>query len=224
MRALSIHIVEDESIIAQDLKEILEELGHKVEGISMSYQEVLEKLPTMKVDVFFLDIMLQNSKTGIDVAAALQEKNTPFIYVSSVTEKAMIEKVKHTIPYGFILKPFNPEDVYIGLELAIARIDLDQQPEAVYISVGAGKERILLEDVLYIQADGNYSHIFTNGRKLTLNDNLKTVQAEFFDQPNFKRVHKSYLVNMTQVLKIVRNTIHLKDGSEVPKSRAVKIE
>lgn len=179
MRALSIHIVEDESIIAQDLKEILEELGHKVEGISMSYQEVLEKLPTMKVDVFFLDIMLQNSKTGIDVAAALQEKNTPFIYVSSVTEKAMIEKVKHTIPYGFILKPFNPEDVYIGLELAIARIDLDQQPEAVYISVGAGKERILLEDVLYIQADGNYSHIFTNGRKLTLNDNLKTVQAEF---------------------------------------------
>lgn len=219
-----IHIVEDEVIIAQDLQEILEELGHTIEGVSSSYQEVQEKLPGIQADVFFLDIMLREDRTGIDVANVLQERKTPFIFVSSVTEKAMIEKVKNTAPYGFILKPFNPQDVYIGLELALARIDLDQAEQAVYVSVGSGKERILLEDIQYVEADGNYSHIYSNGRKLTLNDNLKTVQATLFDLPLFKRVHKSYLVNMTQVVKVVKNSIHLRDGSAVPKSRGLKLD
>lgn len=224
MRKLSIHIVEDESIIAQDLKEIIEELGHRIDGVSMSFDEVIKKLPTINADLFLLDIMLNEGKTGIDVAEELKKRHIPFVFVSSITEKVMIERVKETAPYGFILKPFNPADVFISLEMAIARVEIDRYGGAVYLSVGSGKERVPLSSILYAQADGNYSNIYVNNRKFTVNDNLKTVHATTLSHSMFKRVHKSYVVNVNTIIKVLKHSLLLTDNIEIPKSRGFKLD
>lgn len=224
MRRLSIHIVEDESIIAQDLEEIIEELGHKIDGVSMSFDEVILKLPTMRADLFLLDIMLDEEKTGIDVAEELKKRNIPFVFVSSLTEKKMIDRVKETAPYGFILKPFIQEDVFISLEMAIARIELDRFGEAIYLSVGSGKERVPLNTIVYAQADGNYTHIYVGSRKFTVNHNLKTVHTSLLNHSFFQRIHKSYVVNVNCIVKVLKHSILLKEGVEIPKSRGVKFQ
>lgn len=224
MRKLSIHIVEDESIIAQDLEEIIEDLGYGIDGISMSFEEVIKKLPTIDADLFLLDIMLNEGKTGIDVAEELKRRNIPFVFVSSITEKSMIERVRDTAPYGFILKPFNSEDVFISLEMAIARVENDRYGESVYLSVGSGKERVPLSSILYAQADGNYSNIYVENRKFTVNDNLKTVHASLLSHPVFRRVHKSYVVNVNNISKVLKHSLLLSDNSEIPKSRGFKLD
>lgn len=224
MHKLAIHIVEDEAIISQDLEEIVVLLGHDVEGTSMDYDEAMSKLPTSNADLFLLDIMLGQKKTGVDIAQELNKKKIPFIFVSSSIEQTTIDRVKETSPYGFILKPFSKGDIFIALEMALSRMEADKFEATIFISIGSGKEQVKVKDILYAEADGNYTHIYLAERKFTLNSNLKTVHADLLVPPVFMRVHKSFLVNRKNVVKVSKNSLELVNGVKVPKSRDLKFD
>ena len=116
---LKILIVEDEAIVALDLKEILEELNYQVCGIAVNYSEAIEIFKTTKPDLVLLDINLNAQKSGIDVAKSIKLiKNTPHIFVSANNDESMIEKVKNTQPYGFISKPFQLKDIRSAIQIA----------------------------------------------------------------------------------------------------------
>jgi DNA-binding NtrC family response regulator len=111
-------IVEDEFIVANDLRIMLEKAGYKVCGIAPSVVKALELIATKAPDWILLDIFLQGDKTGIDLAGQLTEMEIPFIYISANTNQGILEAAKATLPYGFLVKPFREKDLMVMLDIA----------------------------------------------------------------------------------------------------------
>jgi transcriptional regulator with GAF, ATPase, and Fis domain len=111
-------IVEDEFAVANDLRRILEKLGYRVSGIAFSVAKALEINEQQRPDLVLLDIHLKGPLTGIDLARKLTQDDIPFVYVSANTNTSILEEVKTTQPYGFIVKPFREKDVQVALEIA----------------------------------------------------------------------------------------------------------
>ena len=117
-------IVEDEFIIAQDLKMILEKLHYQVTGIALSESEAMQCLRQSRPDLVLLDIQLQGEKTGIDIARMLNRRyQIPFVFISSFSDERTISLVKETNPLGYILKPFDDREIYIAVELCLFKAE-----------------------------------------------------------------------------------------------------
>ncbi|MEO3404728.1 sigma 54-interacting response regulator [Mucilaginibacter sp. CAU 1740] len=117
----NILIVEDEFIVANDLRIMLQKAGYKVCGIAPSVAKAVDLIKTKSPDWVLLDIFLQGSKTGIDLAGQLSEMGIPFIYISANTNQAILEAAKATEPYGFLVKPFREKDLLVMLDIALYR-------------------------------------------------------------------------------------------------------
>ena len=112
MAELNILIVEDNIIIAEDLQYMLEDLGYNVVGIAMSYYEALDLLQEKKPDICLLDVILKGEKDGIHLAETINEKyGTPFLFITSHSDRVTIDRAKLTQPKGYIVKPFDPTEL-----------------------------------------------------------------------------------------------------------------
>jgi transcriptional regulator with GAF, ATPase, and Fis domain len=111
-------IVEDEFVVANDLRLILQKSGYEVCGIADSFDEALTIIEQHNPGLVLLDIYLKGSKTGIDLAKLLSEKNIAFVYLSANSNQKIMEAAKATQPYGFLVKPFREKDVLVTLDIA----------------------------------------------------------------------------------------------------------
>jgi DNA-binding NtrC family response regulator len=117
----NILIVEDEFIVANDLRIMLQKAGYKICGIAPSVAKAVDLIKTKSPDWILVDIFLQGTKTGIDLAGQLGEMGIPFIYISANTNQAILEAAKATEPYGFLVKPFREKDLLVMLDIALYR-------------------------------------------------------------------------------------------------------
>ncbi len=111
-------IVEDEYVIANNLKLILQKAGYSVLGIARSVAEANELINRQIPNMVLLDIYLKGEQTGIDLARQLEDINIPFIYISANDNTSVLEEVKTTASSGYIVKPFRGQDVLTTLEIA----------------------------------------------------------------------------------------------------------
>ncbi|WP_295128620.1 sigma 54-interacting response regulator [uncultured Chitinophaga sp.] len=111
-------IVEDEFIVANDLRLILESAGYKVAGIADSVKQAREIIDRDRPDIVLLDIYLKGKETGIDLARYLSSQNIAFIYLSANSNQQVLEAARATQPYGFLVKPFRGKDVLVTLDIA----------------------------------------------------------------------------------------------------------
>lgn len=116
-------IVEDEVIIAIDLKNKLTQLGYEVLDVVYNSDILTDKLISLNPDLILLDINILGTRNGIEMAHIINENHKiPFVYVTSYTDKHTLEEVKKTNPLGYIVKPFTLEDIRVELELSIYRL------------------------------------------------------------------------------------------------------
>lgn len=115
-------IVEDEYILANALRLNLEHAGYVVIGIASSVAEADEIMHKQKPDLVLLDIQLEGKKTGIDLAKKLNTQNIAFIYLSANSSQKILEDVKKTEPYGFLVKPYREKDLLVALDIAFYRL------------------------------------------------------------------------------------------------------
>jgi len=111
-------IVEDEFIVANDLRLMLQKAGYDVCGIAASVEEAQKIIRLHHPALVLLDIHLKGEKTGIDLAMQLREENIAFVYLSANSNQKILEAAKATQPYGFLVKPFREKDVLIALDIA----------------------------------------------------------------------------------------------------------
>lgn len=115
----TILIVEDNFIIALDIRIILEEEGYKVWGTVASFDAAISSIKTNKPDLVLIDISLQGEKDGVNLANyLLRLKGVCYIYISSYSDKFTIDRVKESRPSGFIVKPFKRADIVTSIEIA----------------------------------------------------------------------------------------------------------
>jgi DNA-binding NtrC family response regulator len=120
-------IVEDEMIVAGDIRLMLEQAGYKVSGIARTVNRALEMIETERPFLVLLDILLEGVLSGIDLAIRLNTMNIPFVYLSANSNQLVMEQAKLTNPYGFIVKPFRQNDVLVNLDIARYRFGHDQE-------------------------------------------------------------------------------------------------
>ena len=116
-------IVEDEFIVAEDLRLIVEKAGNSVAGIAVSVGEAVALINLHKPGLVLLDINLEGKLTGIDLGRQLKEDDIPFIYVSASSDQKTLKAANATQPYGFLVKPFRERDVVVALDIARYRHD-----------------------------------------------------------------------------------------------------
>ena len=111
-------IVEDEFIVADDLRLTLEEAGNIVCGIASSVEDARKLLKQHNPGMAILDIHLKGKLTGIDFGRELKDLGIPFIFLSAYSNQTILEAAKATEPYGFLVKPFRDKDVLVAVDIA----------------------------------------------------------------------------------------------------------
>ncbi len=113
-------IVEDEKLIALDLRNKLEDLGYTVAGIASYYKEAVERIEKTKPDIVLLDIRLDHHTDGIKIAEQIRMHfKIPFIYMTAYADEGTLEAAKRTAPYGYILKPVEDKEIHTSIQMVL---------------------------------------------------------------------------------------------------------
>jgi len=235
---ISILIVEDEVIIAQDLKEILEETGYTEVFKARSFIQAMDILNSKNIDIALLDINLNDSKSGIDLGAHIHQNiNIPFIYITSYSDSGTITNVKQTHPSAFLLKPYSKELLLASIEIALFnyasnhnaahksiqdKVDESNNNDLIINNQLLVKDnhryiKISLDDILWFESDKNYVEVKTLHKKHLLRSSLKKLQ-ETLPANKFVKCNKQYIVNIQQVAVFSTTTLEIK-GNPITISR-----
>lgn len=213
-KPINIFIVEDEMIIAANISLQLSKLGYNISGIVPRGEEALVHIKENKPDIVLLDIQLKGKLDGIETAELMQKEfDIPIIYLTANVDDAHFERAKKTKPYAFISKPFKKLDLQHAIELTVARMQTLNEDEiinddniispfilsdCIFVRDHEKMVKINIKDIYYIQADRNYSRIFSKNRECLLVMTLKEIDDKLPDE-HFLRIHRSYIVNLSHV-------------------------
>lgn len=119
--SLKILIVEDEWIIALDIKRHLSKLGYDVAGTANCAEKSLELVAQTKPDLVLMDIYLQGETTGIEVAEVIRQQfHVPIVFLTAHTDEATLTEAIATQPQGYVVKPFEEQDLSVAIQVALA--------------------------------------------------------------------------------------------------------
>jgi len=124
---VKILVVEDESVVAKELKKRLENLGYSVPASASSGKEAIQKAEKIHPDLILMDVVLKGDMDGIETAELLGQYNIPVVYVTAHADEKTLERAKVTGPYGYILKPFNDGELYATLEMALYKHEMEEE-------------------------------------------------------------------------------------------------
>ena len=171
---LTIQIVEDEALIAENLKYTLEDLGYRVIGVAYTYWEAREALLTQRADLTLLDINLGSNapdEDGLALARLMAQAATrPFLFMTAYSDQATIREATRLRPVGYLIKPVNPAVLFAAIQTAIegyltARgnpptvADLTPEPDFFFVKVGNRTVKLRWQQVYCITAGKNYVQI-----------------------------------------------------------------
>ena len=129
-------IVEDEPIIAEGIALHLKNSHFYVSDIAYDADEAVSSLQKKNPDIAILDINLESDKDGIQIAEYINKVcPIPFIFLTSYSDEAIMERAKATSPAGFIVKPFNKNTLIATLEIAISNFSRSSQNHVPHLSL-----------------------------------------------------------------------------------------
>jgi EAL domain-containing protein (putative c-di-GMP-specific phosphodiesterase class I)/AmiR/NasT family two-component response regulator len=118
----TILIVEDELIVAENLAQSLKKLGYPISTIVNSGEQAIQAVTTHHPDLILMDIMLVGDIDGIEAALQISlQFKIPVVYMTAYADQYTLERAKKTEPYGYLVKPFKPQDIQTTIEIAFQR-------------------------------------------------------------------------------------------------------
>ena len=125
--ACSILIVEDEYLVALDIKLRLERMGHRP-VVAHSGEEALEIAAKRSFDIVLMDVKLKGRRDGIDTARELHStQDVPVIYLTAYADTQTLDRARVTEPYAYLLKPFQERELQAAIEMALHRHETDRR-------------------------------------------------------------------------------------------------
>jgi PAS domain S-box-containing protein len=126
--SVSVLVVEDELIEAEDIRETLGKLGYAVDRIVRSGESALDILKTSHPDLVLMDIHLAGALDGIDTAEQIHTLYTiPVIFLTSSADEVTLGRAKVTEPYGYVLKPFDERELHSAIEMGLYKHRMEEQ-------------------------------------------------------------------------------------------------
>jgi DNA-binding NarL/FixJ family response regulator len=132
MSQIRVLVVEDEPLIAEDIRETLDNIDFEVSGVAYDSIVAREELRTNTPDIALLDVNLGCELDGIDLAEIInREYKIPFVFLTSYADRNTVDRAKRARPMGYIVKPFDERDLFTTLEIAIHNFSLSQPKVAL---------------------------------------------------------------------------------------------
>lgn len=220
MKNSKILIVEDEQIIAENLRYILNEYGYSYVDVAIDADEAKSLFKANTYNLVLMDINLGDNSTidGIDLIKELkQDYNFAFMYVTANTDAKTVEKVTETNPNGFVVKPFVSAAIYANVKIALT----ESEPDTYYKFSHKGmQQKINISKITYIKADGAYIYFHTNtGDTHLLRKSLSELEDLY--PKIFVRIHRSLLVNKNHIQSYNNQFVKISD-TKLPIGRTYK--
>ncbi|MDO3642103.1 MAG: LytR/AlgR family response regulator transcription factor [Mucilaginibacter sp.] len=227
---VKILIVEDNIIIAEQLRMMLEGLGYEVPGMFSSGLDAVRNFTPGYADIVIMDIELADNTNGIDTAIELKKiSDPPIIFITNNTDERIRKKaIYETNAIHYVTKPFTRTDISIAIDLTLklageketALKKENEQPsylmnDSIFIKEGAGFKKIMTSDIRFLQADGSYCYLHVRDGKIMFTENLSFLEGKLAFAKNLVRVHRSYIVNINYITKIQDSRLWI-DDEEIP--------
>ncbi len=238
---ISTIIIDDEQHCIDTLTMQLQEYCPDVNllGAFKSAKAALEAIEILKPDLIFTDIEMPQMN-GFQMLEKIKNINFSVIFTTSFDQYA-IKAIKFSA-LDYLLKPIDPKELIASIHKVqqqsnrppAAQFDLlfkrfQNGPNSfnkIAIPTSHGFELIAVSDIIYCEADDNYTHLFLKDkRKLTATRTFKDVEEQVSEFSHFERVHHSFIVNMNEINRYVRGEggyLVMSDGSVVNVSRSRK--
>lgn len=229
--AKRILIVEDDMIIGANISLQLTKLGYEVDGLVPRGEDALAHVKKNIPDILLLDINLKGRLNGIETALAIRQiADIPIVYLTANSDEATFEKAKETRPRAFVTKPFKKLDLARAIALVVEQLgeskrnvypnEIQVLKDRIFVRHNGKMEKLLFQDILYIEADRNYCTIVTDVGRFTLSCTLKKMEKKLIGSP-LVRIHRSYILNILKLDVIADHHIEI-DRKVIPIGKSHK--
>ncbi len=124
----NILVVEDESVVAQDIQSSIARIGHQVAGWATSGEEAISLAEQHHPDLVLMDVRLGGEIDGITAAEEIHQRlDIPVIFLTAFADDETLTRAKLVGPFGYILKPFDESDLRIAIEIGTSKHEFDQE-------------------------------------------------------------------------------------------------
>ncbi len=128
MEKIKIIVVEDESIVAEDIKRSLLNMGYSVSAVVSSGEDAIKAAGELRPDMILMDIVLRGEMNGIEAAGRIRSDfKIPVIYLTAYTDEKILEQAKLTEPFGYIIKPFEDKELHSAIEMALYKNHMENK-------------------------------------------------------------------------------------------------
>ena len=205
-------IVEDEGIVAADLENMLQKLGYTVVGTAASGEQAVEKAEETMPDLVLMDIRLKGPMDGIDAAEQITARfNIPVTYLTAYADETTLQRAKTTMPYGYILKPFQVNDIRAATEVALYKHKMESMLTSIQ-SWHAATLRSMPEAVVATDKKGGLTFMNDMAESL-LGLKLQDIYGKPFDEVLYFPITASRMLAEAQPFRAdAPATLSAKDG------------
>ncbi len=129
-------IVEDEAILATDLRNQLQTMGYSVTAIASSKEKALQRIAEDPPDLVLMDIRIKGRADGIDTAREIKARyGIPVIYLTAYADETFLERAKITEPFGYMIKPVETRELHSTIEISLYKVKMDRERERLIIDL-----------------------------------------------------------------------------------------
>ncbi|MFW6137246.1 MAG: HD domain-containing phosphohydrolase, partial [Candidatus Aminicenantaceae bacterium] len=123
-----IMVVEDEGIVARDIRNMLIGLGYTVTDVLSTSEKAIQAASEKSPDLVLMDIMLEGERSGVDAADYIYSRlNIPIVYLTAFTDETSLQRAKKTEPFGYLLKPFEERELQTTIEIALYKFKMERK-------------------------------------------------------------------------------------------------
>ncbi len=221
-------IIEDQPPAQRVLKKYIDDMGSmELKATFADALQAMDFLKTEIIDLIFLDIHLPKI-SGIEFLKTLHR--TPHVILTTAFSDYALESYEYDV-LDYLLKPFSFE----RFVQAVSKVPVHASkksgqnylaepaspPDFIFIKSGYEHIKIDVSDIRFIQSDSDYTEIFTAEKKYLSQEPLRYWE-ESLDSKKFIRIHKSFIMNISKIQKIVGNQVRLDEHTNLPIGRAFK--
>lgn len=210
-------IVEDQVLAQNILVNYIDRMENlQLNGVFTSPVNALNEVNWKEIDIAFLDIHLPEI-SGMDLAKKLPP-NVQIIFTTAFSEFALESYDVSAVDY--LLKPIPFERFQKAID-KVQKKGGENEDDSIFVKTNGKLQKLKLAEIVYFTSEMDYTEIHTNDNRFVVSEPLK-FWKEKLESKGFVQTHKSYIVNLNQVVEVKQNLVFITDDLSLPIGRAFK--
>jgi len=226
---LSVLVVESEAYFAQEIANLVEEIGYQVVACIRNIADVFSIIKSDTPNLILLNANIQEQTEDESIVAKIRALKIPIVFMASFNEHYHLIKDDNSNAIGYMVKPADKFTLKSSIEIAMKEQSIQINAptsfaldSVLFFKKGGIYYKIDINSIYFFQANGDYSLVQTFRGDYTTSLRLNKLEA-LLKNYSFMRVHRSYLINLTEVDSIDLENFWLSmNGHKIPFSRRIK--